>query len=114
MTNLKMKPAVTTSPHFIEASVVSSAPSAVTALEALELQNRLRIRSQICRYLIKALGCSTAACFGLIILQGFHAWGFQMDDSLLRWLCGATIVKSGILLFVFTNEVWQKGIKIRR
>lgn len=76
-----------------------------TSVEIIELKNRLKLRSDICRYLIRALGCSAAGCFALIILQGFHPWGFQMDPPLLRWLCGVTIAKCGVLLAVFINAV---------
>jgi hypothetical protein len=87
-----------------------SHPEAVP--EVLELQNRLKIRSDICRFLIKTLRFSTISCFALIVLQGFHPWGFQMDAALLKWLCAVTIAKSGVLLAVFTNAVWQRTYKI--
>ena len=74
-----------------------------------ELQNRLYIRSWICRFLIQALGFSIVCCFCLILLNGFRLWGFQMDGSLLRWLCGATIAQIAVLLGVFVRAVWQKS-----
>jgi hypothetical protein len=80
-------------------------------IEVLELENRLKIRSDICGCLIKALRFSIACCFGLVILQGFHPWGFKMDAALLKYLCGATIVQSGALLAVFANSVWHKTEK---
>jgi hypothetical protein len=96
-----------TSPTIIEASPVSDS-RLEASLEALELKNRLKIRSDICRFLIKALGFSTACCFLLIFLQGFRAWGFQMDGGFLRWLTGATVVQLVAFLGIFTREVWQK------
>lgn len=111
MTDLKVNPAGSpSSPVVIEAKPVLTPES---SLEALELQNRLRIRSEICHFLIRVLGCSTAACFGLIVLQGFHPWGFQMDPLLLKSIVGATVIQSGTLLAVFVNGVWQKGTKRR-
>jgi hypothetical protein len=94
----------------IEAEVVSRTLSQPPdeSIERLELKNRLKVRSDICEFLIKSLGFSTVCCFGLIILQGFHPFGFQMDAALLKWLCGTTIAQSGVLLTVFTNAVWQR------
>jgi hypothetical protein len=79
--------------------------------DILELRNTLIIRSNICRFLIKALGFSTVCCFALIFLQGFHAWGFEMDAILLKWLCGVTVAKSSVLFAFFTNAVWRKANK---
>jgi len=94
-------------PSLIEARPIG-AGRARLPLALLEAENMLQIRSHICRFLVKHLGFSTACCFGLIILQGFHPFGFQMDAGLLKWLCGATIAQSGVLLTIFTKAVWQK------
>jgi hypothetical protein len=75
----------------------------------LEIKNKLQLRSEICRFLIRSLGWSMACCFMLIILQGFHAWGFRMSESLLRWVCGATIGQGLALFSVFVKEVWGTG-----
>ena len=77
-------------------------------LEVIELKNRISIRTEICRFLMKALSFSTVCCFALVFLQGFQAWGFKISESFLRWLCGATIAQIAILLGVFTRAVWEK------
>ena len=38
-----------------------------------------------------ALSGTTAVALGLFFLQGFHAWGFQLDNSLMHWIGAATI-----------------------
>jgi hypothetical protein len=80
-------------------------------LEVLELENRLKIRSDICRFLTRYPRVSTACCFTLIFLQGFHAWGFQMNESFLRWLCALTIGQRVALLGIFARAVWHKPPK---
>jgi hypothetical protein len=82
--------------------------------DALESRNRLKIRWAICAFLIESLRRSIVACFGLILLQGFHPFGFHMDAPLLHSLCGSTIIQSGALLGLFAREVWRRPYDKRR
>jgi len=61
----------------------------------LQTRAEIRIRSQASRFLAKALGCSLTATFGIIVLQGFHLWGFSLPEPFLNWLGGATIGQVG-------------------
>jgi hypothetical protein len=79
--------------------------------KSLELQNRAQIRFIICVFLLLALGFSIVCFFGLILLNGFHTWGFHMDDSFVKWLCGATIAQVAVILGIFARAVWQNPIK---
>jgi len=90
----------------VEVEAVSEAQTKCS-LEALELENRLRIRSTMCIFLVWALGFSTVCCFGLILLNGFHPWEFHIEGALLKWLCGATIAQIALLLGVFARAVWR-------
>jgi hypothetical protein len=74
----------------------------------LELKNRLRIRWEISRFLIRALGSSMIVCFSLLFLDGFHLLGFKVDDGLLRWLLGGTVLQAVSLLTIFAREVWKR------
>jgi len=42
-------------------------------------------------FLCAVLGFTNVATIALFFLQGFHLWGFQLDNSLMHWIGGATI-----------------------
>jgi hypothetical protein len=56
-----------------------------------EIRADARVRWHASRFLAKALGGSLAATFGIIILQGFHLWGFTLSEPFLHWLGAATV-----------------------
>jgi hypothetical protein len=97
-------------PTVIEAKAVQHV-SRKAPLDALELRNRLMIRAWLGRYLVKATPYYSAAAFGLVLLQEFRLFGFQMDTTLLSVIVGAVIVTNGALLKVFGREVWRRSGK---
>jgi hypothetical protein len=113
MTELQLKDApasVQASPTVIEAKAVRRERYEVST-DVLELKNRLMIRVWLGRYLVKTTPYYSAAVFGLVVLQGFHPFGFTMDSRLLGLIVGAVIVTNGALLRVFGREVWRKSAK---
>jgi len=44
----------------------------------------------------------------IFFLEGFHAWGFDLNLKVLRWLGGATIGEIGGLLLLTLRVVFQK------
>ena len=96
-------------PTVIDAKVVPRVHHPPPPLERLELENRLMIRAWLGRYLVKATPYYNVACIGLVLLQGFHPFGFSIDTRLLGVIVGAVIVKHGVLLRVFGQGVWRKS-----
>jgi len=47
--------------------------------------------------------------FGLILLNGFHPWGFQMDGALLKCFYASTVAQIALLFGVFVRAVWRKS-----
>jgi hypothetical protein len=86
----------------------SGKPISAAQLKVLELQSRLKIRSTICNFLIRALGFSIVSCVALIFLNGFQPCGFHVDESFLKWFGGATVAQLAVLLGVFVTESWRK------
>jgi hypothetical protein len=56
-----------------------------TAFHTMDLQK------QAVRFLFVAYGGLLASTMAVIFLQGFHFGGFQLDQTFLNWLGGATI-----------------------
>jgi hypothetical protein len=56
-----------------------------------ESRAAIRLRAQAFCFLRRAFGFSLVTTFGIIFLQGFHLWGFQLSDAFLNWLGGATV-----------------------
>jgi Holliday junction resolvase-like predicted endonuclease len=93
-------------PTVIEAKAVQHA-SREAPLDALELKNRLMIRTSICWFLMAALGYSVYCCFDLISL--YLQTGHQISERFLQGLCAATIAQVGVFLGVFVRAVWPKS-----
>lgn len=51
----------------------------------------------LARYVCALLGVSVVTALALFCLEGFHAWGFNLDVSLMHWIGGATIGMVGTL-----------------
>ena len=79
----------------------ASAPDSLTLLQT---RAEIRIRSQASRFLAKAFGFSLTATFGIIMVQGFHVWGFTLSETFLNWLGVATIGQVAGLL----SMVWRQ------
>lgn len=48
-------------------------------------------QNKIINFLLVAYGVLLCATMAIFFLQGFRAWGFSLDISLLKWLGGATV-----------------------
>ena len=110
MTNLKIKPieqSVCTASTTIEAKEVPSVQNK-SHLEVLEVQNKLKIRSSIFYFLMITWGLSIVCSWIIVFLQGFHAWGFQISDSSLKWFFTSTIAQSAVFFGMFAKAVWKK------
>ncbi|HZL27305.1 MAG TPA: hypothetical protein VFC39_12335 [Acidobacteriaceae bacterium] len=71
-------------------------------------QAHLHHQRQIIPFLLWAYGLFSAATFAIFFLQGFHAWGFQLDLKVLLCLSGATIGEIGGLLLLTFRVVFRK------
>jgi hypothetical protein len=67
-------------------------------------------QNKIINFLLVAYGVLLCATMAIFFLQGFHAGGFSLDTSLLKWLGGATIGEiAGLLTITFNAVFGQKG-----
>ena len=71
------------------------------------LAAHVEFQQQIVTFLLGAYGFLLVATVGIILLQGFHAWGFALDASFLRWLGMATIGEIGGLLLLTFRAVFR-------
>jgi len=76
--------------------------AAVTAERSLTLQER------VVTFLLYAYGFLLAATMTIVFLQGFHVWGFVLDQKVLLWLGGATVGEIGGLLLLTLKAVFRK------
>ena len=63
-----------------------------------KVMSDIQVRERTVEFLRRALGWSIAATFILIFLQGFGVGGFNLSESFLNWLGGATVAQIGGLL----------------
>lgn len=65
-------------------------------------------QGKIITFLLIAYGGLLVATMVIFYLQGFKAWGFNLDGSLLKWLGGATIGEIAGLLTLTFGAVFKK------
>lgn len=71
---------------------------------------RVEQQNRIINFLLAAYGGLLLATITIFFLQGFKAWGFALDTSLLKWLGGATIGEvAGLLTITFKTVFGQNG-----
>jgi len=78
-------------------SLMKSPPAELTTKEWVSAV-RLESQRNILNFLLAAYGYLLVVTTAILFLQGFRAWGFQLDGSLLKWLGAATIGEIGGLL----------------
>jgi hypothetical protein len=67
-------------------------------------------QNKIINFLLIAYGVLLLATMAIFFFQGFKAWGFSLDPSLLKWLGGATVGEIAGLLTITLHAVFgQKG-----
>jgi len=64
-------------------------------------------QKQIVTFLLCAYGFLLFVTTAIILLQGFHLWGFALDPALLKWLGAATIGEIGGLLLITFRAVFK-------
>jgi len=60
------------------------------------------------QFLLWADGLLLAGTFGIFLLQGFKAWGFNLNCGLMQWLGGATVGGVGGLLTLAYGAVFKE------
>jgi hypothetical protein len=65
-------------------------------------------QEKIIDFLLWAYGGLLLASIVILGLQGFKAWGFNLDATLLKWLGGATIGEIAGLLALTFGAVFRK------
>ncbi len=68
----------------------------------------VEFQQQIVTFLLGAYGFLLVATVAIVLLQGFHAWGFALEASFLRWLGAATIGEIGGLLLLTFRAVFRQ------
>jgi hypothetical protein len=71
-------------------------------------QANLHHQGQIVPFLLWAYALFSAATFAIFFLQGFHAWGFNLDLKVLLCLAAATISEIGGLLLLTFRVVFRR------
>jgi hypothetical protein len=65
-------------------------------------------QNKFINFLLAAYGFLLMATLAIFFLQGFRAWGFSLDASLLKWLGGATIGEIAGLLTLTLKAVFDR------
>lgn len=87
-------------------------PEKVTVQEYIWREQALSdisLREKMINFLFQMYRFLVFSTVGIIILQGFNLWGFNLDPDFLRWLGGATIGEIGILAGVAYRALFRKG-----
>jgi len=72
------------------------------------LQHQISLQKVIIYFLISAYGFLLVSVISIIVLLGFHAYGFSLSEGFLRWLGGATVGTVGGLLTLTFGAVFRK------
>jgi len=55
-----------------------------------------------------SLGIECVAILAIYCLQGFHAWGFQLEAGLMHWLGAATVGTVASLATIVYRETFRR------
>jgi hypothetical protein len=72
------------------------------------LEHQIELEKLIVRFLLCAYIFLLVATVAIIFMQGFKAWGFQLDSGFLKWLGVATIGDVGGLLTLTFGAVFKR------
>lgn len=69
----------------------------------MEERRRIMVlRERAVTFLFWADGLLLVATIAIILLQGFHLWGFNLEAEFLRWLSAAAVGEfAGLLLLLY-------------
>jgi len=68
----------------------------------------IKQKERILTFLHRAYGGLLTATVIIIILQGFHLWGFNLEAAFLNWLGLATVGEVGGLITLVYGAVFRK------
>lgn len=63
----------------------------ITNIGDVRSLSEIKLRENVVKFLFWVYGVVLIITFTLIFLQGFNAWGFKLESTLLNWLGGATV-----------------------
>lgn len=66
------------------------------------------LKEQTLRWLIIFLGIETGIVFLVAFFQGFHWWGFRLDEWNLRLLLAATIIQTVSMLTIAIKHLFPQ------
>lgn len=77
-------------------------------IEREDALSTIALRRTAVKFLFWAYGGLLAGTVGIILLQGFHVWGFDLERGFLHWLGGVTLAEVASLAvivyrFLFTR-----------
>jgi hypothetical protein len=78
-------------------------------IEEITTTHIINQQGKIINFLLWAYGGLLLATMVIFYLQGFKAWGFNLDGSLLKWLGGATIGEIAGLLTLTLGAIFKKS-----
>lgn len=64
-------------------------------------------QNKMINFLLVAYAFLLVATMAIILLQGFHAWGFALEAPFLKWLGAATIGEVAGLLVITYKSVFK-------
>jgi hypothetical protein len=56
-----------------------------------QLMHDLKMEKYLAFFACALLGLSCLTALALFCLQGFHAWGFRLETSLMHWIGAVTV-----------------------
>ncbi|MGC9947278.1 MAG: hypothetical protein ABSF64_12990 [Bryobacteraceae bacterium] len=77
-------------------------------VEEITTTHHITQQGKIINFLLVAYGGLLLATMAIFYFQGFKAWGFNLDATLLKWLGGATIGEIAGLLTLTLGAVFRK------
>jgi len=77
-------------------------------VEEITTSHVINQQERIITFLLWAYGALLFATTLIFYLQGLKAWGFSLDEGLLKWLGGATVGEIAGLLTLTVGAVFKK------
>lgn len=77
-------------------------------VSVITTEHTLDLRSKITTFLFRAYGFLIVATVGIFLLQGFHVYGFNLSEGLLKLLGGTTIGEVAGLITLTIKATFKK------
>jgi len=78
------------------------------SIDIREREHMMQWQGTTTKFLLCAYGALLFCTMLIIFLQGFKAWGFQLESAFLHWLGGATIGEVGGLALLVYGFFFKK------